>query len=74
MALQFLQEEFGKNELRYYLMKTAREISDLETYTQPLFCETFISPIELYTPLLFAKSPLVIYMIAQKGANMKQVC
>jgi transcription initiation factor TFIID subunit 2 len=63
LSLQYLQEEFGANELKYKVYKVAKYLLRIDTHVQPLYCTNYIHPAELLTPLLVCKSPYVIYML-----------
>lgn len=74
LSLQYMQEEFGKNELRYFVFKEAKKLLRMETHVQPLYCTNFSNPAELLTPLLLRKSPMVIYMIDRSSqSHLKQL-
>lgn len=57
-------------------MTEAKQLLQMDTHVQPLYCDVYISPSELLTPLLHRKAPLVIYMIERliSMSNMKKVC
>jgi transcription initiation factor TFIID subunit 2 len=74
LGFQFVQEEFGKNELRYFLYREGKNLLKLETHVQPLYCLNYSNPAELLTPYLIRKSPLVIYMIDRLAqSNVKKL-
>lgn len=74
LVLQLLSKEFGKNELKMFLMRESKELANIETHKQPLWTEDFIHPSEINSTYLYKKSPLVINMISRiiNYSNMKK--
>ncbi|KAL9658780.1 hypothetical protein ABK040_005934 [Willaertia magna] len=75
LSHQFYEVEFGQNAKRFFILQEGKNLLKLEKHVQTLFCEKFSHPVEMVTPYLLMKAPLVIYMIDRQisTSNMRRL-